>query len=57
MFTIIIIFNYNSEQLGTPAFRENYLYLVVQCRVEFDTLNYSILFLVFPQLLPYNQCL
>jgi len=28
----------------------------VQCRVEIDTLNYSILFLVFPQLLPCNGC-
>jgi hypothetical protein len=62
MLTKIVIFSYNSEQLGTPAFHENYLYLLVQfrvklersfhsirahCRVEIDTLNYSILIFSF----------
>jgi hypothetical protein len=27
MLTTFITFNYNSDQLGTPAFRENYLLL------------------------------
>jgi hypothetical protein len=36
MLTTIVTFNYNCDQLGTPAFRENYLYLLVQCRVKLD---------------------